>query len=439
MFLVFGMEAASLTGDIKVKKCETCGQVLSLCRFNGSHPKCKTCGKIVDNCRYNGNHPKCKTCGKTLENCRYDGNHPKCKTCMKILENCPYGGNHPVQSYDVLFTCNASGATLYVDGKKMGPANGHYSIKSGNHDVKLLADGYEPYTATIRVNNATSFNYKMKQTDFDVLISCNVKDATVTVDGNDVTNLSEKIKMKEGHHSVKIVSKGYNDTTAVISVDKDHTTFKFDLIPEQSIASVTTAAGYVKTPSKSSSSPSQPSYITQPIDHSIDWADGLAGCRYTYSKYFPIGFGAVIGGSHFSFGLDFGLNIDKKKIHPSDNETVNPKFYACFNPGFFYKFFSINCGVGSMMHDYEKTTTTSTNENSSGYNGGYSSASTSVSVSETKQEFYKMSLLLNPSIEGRIPICGGERMITLNVGYLFIPKYKELNGLTFGIGFQWTH
>ncbi len=430
ILLIFGVEATSLAGDIKVKKCETCGQVMSLCRYNGKHPKCKSCGKTVDNCPYDGKHPKCKTCGKTIDNCRYNGNHPKCKTCGKAVDNCPYDGKHPAPSYNVSFTCNVSDATLYVDGMKLGPASKSYSLKAGKHDVELVAEGYDTYTTSIQVINTTSFNYKMKQTEFDVLISSNVKNAKITVD-NSIINPSERKKMKAGKHTVKMVAKGYNDTTAVITVDKDHTAFQFDMVPEQTSFYVT--AGVVNNPPKPSSS----SYRSHTSDHSIDWPNGFVGGRYVYSKHFPIGFGMVLGESHFSFGLDFGINIDKKKIYPSDNEIVDPKFYANINPGFVYKFFSINCGIGAMIHDYEKTTvTTTTGESSSGNNGGYSSASSSVSVTETEQMSFKASFLLKPSIEGRIPICGGKRVITLNVGYLFIPKYKDLNGLTFGIGFQ---
>ena len=57
----------------------------------------------------------------------------------------------------------------------------------------------------------------------------------------------------------------------------------------------------------------------------------------------------------------------------------------------------------------------------------------SISTSATKCNF-----ILKPSITGYIPISDEDFYITINAGYNYIPKLKELNGWSFGIGFQWT-
>ena len=421
----------------EVKKCKTCGDAISACPYKGNHPKqCKSCGKTVDKCPYNGKHPKqCKSCGKTVDKCPYNGKHPKCKTCGKTVDNCTYNGNHPAPTptaYDVRFRCNASDAMVYVDGKKLGPVNRSYSVTTGRHDVKLVADGYEPYTTTITVNEEKNLDFKMKQSEFDVLISSNVNKTTITVDGEKLDNPDGKIKMKPGDHSVKIVASGYNDTTAVISVDESHTSFKFDLTRKKPASSNTGATRTYSETQSSSQSTSKPKSHGHDVDWDVDFES--IGLSYSYSKYFPLAIGVTYTNNHFSFGSELGFNLDKKELYPSDVETVSSLKYLAFIPGFYCKFFSINCAIGGLSYNYEKSSTLISGNEAYGNSG---SSSTSVTASETTKE-PKACFLLKPSITGHIPIRDEERFITLNVGYLYIPKFKELNGLTLGVGFQFV-
>ena len=47
-----------------------------------------------------------------------------------------------------------------------------------------------------------------------------------------------------------------------------------------------------------------------------------------------------------------------------------------------------------------------------------------------------VSLFVKPSLTGYIPISDGDWYITLSAGYNICPKFKDLNGFTFGAGFQ---
>ena len=65
-------------------------------------------------------------------------------------------------AYDVKFTCNVSEASIYIDGNDYGKPSGTRTLKTGSHQVKLMANGYEDYTATINVaSGSTSFDFKM--------------------------------------------------------------------------------------------------------------------------------------------------------------------------------------------------------------------------------------------------------------------------------------
>ncbi len=74
----------------------------------------------------------------------------------------------PVQAtptaYDVTFSCNVAAATMYIDGNNYGTPSGTRTLKTGNHSVRLTAEGYEDHTSTISVSaNNRSFSFNMKK------------------------------------------------------------------------------------------------------------------------------------------------------------------------------------------------------------------------------------------------------------------------------------
>ena len=75
--------------------------------------------------------------------------------------------------------------------------------------------------------------------------------------------------------------------------------------------------------------------------------------------------------------------------------------------------------------------------NSDIFENGPGSGSTSIEVSSsTSMTTTGVSLFVKPSLTGYIPISNGDWYITLSAGYNICPKFKDLNGLTFGAGFQ---
>lgn len=139
--------------------------------------KCSICGKVVSQCRYKGKHPKpqpektCSTCGKFLSKCQYKGKHPqpeeRCTECNKPIKQCSYNGKHPepeAAGYDVTFTCNVPSVTLYIDDSSYTNASGTRFLRTGNHSIKAVADGYQDYAINITVNrNNTSCAITMEK------------------------------------------------------------------------------------------------------------------------------------------------------------------------------------------------------------------------------------------------------------------------------------
>lgn len=65
-------------------------------------------------------------------------------------------------AYDVTFSSNVPTATMYIDGTNYGNPSGTRLLKTGNHIIKLTAEGYEPYTSDICVQrNAVRFSFQM--------------------------------------------------------------------------------------------------------------------------------------------------------------------------------------------------------------------------------------------------------------------------------------
>ena len=173
--------------------------------------------------------------------------------------------------------------------------------------------------------------------------------------------------------------------------------------------------------------------------------DQTWGLGYSYSQTFPLSLSLNYNTSYcLSVSTEYGFNLDGKKYtteYTLDGKKYtikeyNPSGYWVVSPGFYCRFLSINCGVGFMTSNYSETQTNTENFSGESEDGSTSvegSISTTTSISVTKFDF-----MLKPSITGYIPIGGEDYYITVNAGYNYIPKFKELNGWSFGVGFQWV-
>lgn len=154
----------------------------------------------------------------------------------------------------------------------------------------------------------------------------------------------------------------------------------------------------------------------------IDWDidDDNWGLSYSYSPHFPLSFSANYTTSYFSMFGEIGVACTGKKYEIKEGNKDMPILYLMVSPGFYIKYLSINYGIGFLFNvqDYP-----------------------SLTINNVLQKYDKTisgNFCHKPSITGYIPINDGDNYITLNIGYIFLPKFKELEGFTCGIGFQWT-
>lgn len=161
--------------------------------------------------------------------------------------------------------------------------------------------------------------------------------------------------------------------------------------------------------------------------------DQTWGLGYSYSQHFPLTLSANYTYSCLSLSTELGINLDGKKY---TTKEYNPNGYWVISPGFYCRFLSINCGVGFMTSSYMKTQTY-TEDFFGESEDGSTSVDGSISIT-TGHSATKFNFILKPSITGYIPISSEDYYITINAGYNYIHKFKELNGWSFGVGFQWV-
>lgn len=154
---------------------------------------------------------------------------------------------------------------------------------------------------------------------------------------------------------------------------------------------------------------------------SIDWdvEENTWGLAYTFSPHFPVSLSGNFTFSYFSITGEVGASCTGKKYEKDDNNKDTPLFYVMASPGFYCKYFGVHYGVGYVMCNTDYPT---------------------FIVNGIPKEYDKTLTAYfchKPFVTGYIPISDGDYYITLNAGYMFVPKFKELNGFTCGIGFQW--
>lgn len=367
--------------------------------------------------------------------------------------------------FDVRMGSNANRAALYCDGKYIGMTPCSLNLKAGRHRVELSADGYDNYNESIHVSESkTSFNFVLvpknqqkqdkpqEQKEFDVRFSCNDPDAAIIIDDNHSIKANETIKLTSGNHDVQIISSSYIDSTAIVKVDKDHTNFGFDLAmieqaqlepanESKTNETLSSVQREFENPQRlltqQTSSETNPPKETNKFKdwfRNIDWeleSDYSFSVGYSYCFHFPIGGMLSFTKSHFLFALEGGLELsDKTKLPKNNDENVEVAPHWTFvigSPGYYYKYFSVQCGFGIMRKSNTFPTITDVYIDNNNI---------SIEKTDLNKNLNKTYFCWKPSLTGYFPV-SDEHCISISVGYLFIHDCKRLNGISCGIGFQW--
>ena len=164
-----------------------------------------------------------------------DQNATKKQKQEKPVEQKPVTTPVEAAGYDVTISCNVPSATLYIDGTSYGVVDGKRFIKTGQHTIKLVQEGYEDLEQSISVSQySRAFTFQMVEkkgiTGCNVTISCNEPTANLYIDGVYYGNATGIRFLQIGKHNVKVTSEGCEDYIKDIVVNADLKEFFIELV-----------------------------------------------------------------------------------------------------------------------------------------------------------------------------------------------------------------
>ena len=165
------------------------------------------------------------------------------------------------------------------------------------------------------------------------------------------------------------------------------------------------------------------------------------GATYNYSKDFPVGFSLNYSYTNFMISLDMGFCSGSTPVHRKEldmKDVMNydlsvydyePKFFATITPSFYAKYFAVGCGFGALFLEGDENH----------YDSNYTTSGTSSSGSRFHYStvYSECKFMIRPTLKGFIPI-SDEWFVSANLSYDYAFGYKKNNGLSFGIGLQYT-
>lgn len=180
-----------------------------------------------------------------------------------------------------------------------------------------------------------------------------------------------------------------------------------------------------------------------PFDPTECWNDVEMSVGYKYAKQFPLALNVTFhndwSSHYYVWGLETGVNFDKheyERIKIDGNmltsRSINPKFYLSLIQGVNLRWVSFNLGVGALFSSEDRTV-------SSDYTSSMESPNLSLDNKVTvsfSASAPTITLLLQPSVALNIPLCEDDYYLSFNVGYNYLPWFKELNGISAGVSFS---
>ncbi|MGD0727136.1 MAG: PEGA domain-containing protein [Spirochaetia bacterium] len=116
--------------------------------------------------------------------------------------------------WDLTVAVNVPGASIWVDNLLI--RGNTTKVSGGPHNVKVQADGYYDFNGPVVVLGNQTFNVELQPAGFALMIRVNVPNATVLVDGADVTGVVPNVAA--GPHSIQVTAPGFRPYAANVNV-----------------------------------------------------------------------------------------------------------------------------------------------------------------------------------------------------------------------------
>ena len=294
---------------------------------------------------------------------------------------------------------------IFIDGVQKAKGSWTGKLMEGTYVFEARKENHRTTQKTVVIvagNNQTIILDSPESINGSLDVSTIPAGADIYIDkkeyGKTPNNINEILI---GEHELKLVKQGYTDLKKKITIKEGEMLIINEKLSKSNM-------GFSRIFRKIGNFCDDLAYVFEPEDETL-------GVGYKYSKYFPVTLSLNMTRSFVSLFMELGINTDNSII-----SDYNPRFYMMFSPGLYFRFMSINCGIGYLPGDYVV--------NLDIENGNV------VNTEKTKTNYY----MLKPSITGYIPISDEDFYITVDVGYNYFPNIKELNGLSLGLGFQWV-
>ena len=137
---------------------------------------------------------------------------------------------------DIDITCPTSGASIYVDGEKVGVGSWKGKLPAGRYKIEASLEGHLPITQSIELSekdNQVLNLPSLKRAKGNLSVQTNIKDVEVYLDGNRVNNPKHISDVQTGNHVLKVKAPfGYKEVEKDITISSgDNNAIQIDMEP----------------------------------------------------------------------------------------------------------------------------------------------------------------------------------------------------------------
>lgn len=126
-------------------------------------------------------------------------------------------------NYTLSVTSNVNNAEIVVERHGMGRGNYRVQVPPGRYEVRVSADGYQPWSRTVNVNSDTTLRANLDPITYSLNINPNVNNAQIVVQGVGQGRGSANFSVRPGNYTVRITAPGYDDYTTRVNIRGNQT------------------------------------------------------------------------------------------------------------------------------------------------------------------------------------------------------------------------
>ncbi len=116
--------------------------------------------------------------------------------------------------WNLTIAVNAPNASIWVD--NMPVVGNTTKVTGGPHNVKVHADGYFDFIGPVVVTGHQTFNVQLEPQGFALMVRVNVPNATVLLDGADITGMVPNVA--PGPHMIQVSAAGFRPYSSTVNV-----------------------------------------------------------------------------------------------------------------------------------------------------------------------------------------------------------------------------